>query len=238
MNKMYKELARWWPLLSDPADYKEEVDFFLPLLSEVVSNRAATLLELGSGGGNNASHMKSSFSSVTLVDLSSNMLEVSKELNPDCEHIQEDMRTVRLNRAFDVVFIHDAIDYMVTQDDLRQAIETAYIHCKSGGMALFIPDHVRETFEARTNHGGEDGDAWAVRYLEWTFDPDEDDTSYISDYVIVVREGNEVIKVEHDHHIIGLFVRNEWLSIITEVGFNAECVIDNFGRDIFVARKA
>lgn len=238
MNKMYQEFARWWHLLSDPADYKEEVDFFLPLLSDVISNPNVTLLELGSGGGNNALHMKSSFSSVTLVDLSYQMLNVSKKLNPDCEHLQGDMRTVRLNQTYDVVFIHDAIDYMVTKEDLKQAIETAYIHCKSGGMALFVPDYVRETFEAKTRHGGEDNDGWAVRYLEWTYDPDESDTNYISDYVIMVREGREIIKVEHDRHVIGLFARQEWLETLREVGFQASSVTDNFGRDVFIGRKS
>jgi hypothetical protein len=40
------------------------------------------------------------------------MLEISKSLNPDCEHIVSDMRALRLNRQFDVVFVHDAVEYM------------------------------------------------------------------------------------------------------------------------------
>lgn len=237
MHKMYKELAQWWPLLSDPADYKEEVDFFLPLFSEILSNPDASLLELGSGGGNNASHMKDSFSSVTLVDLSPDMLVVSKKLNPECEHIRGDMRTVRLNRTFDAVFIHDAIGYMLSLEDLKKAIETAFIHCKSGGMALFMPDYLRETFKESNGHGGEDGNGYSLRYLEWTFDPDPNDTTYISDYVIVLREGSQITKIEQDRHILGLFARDEWLNILQELGFQAKTVIDNFEREIFIARK-
>ena len=86
---------------------------------------------------------------MTLVDLSPEMLKVSKELNPQCEHIQGDMRSVRLDQEFEAVFIHDAIDYMRTAADLFQAIETAYVHCKAGGVALFAPDHTRETFKAQ-----------------------------------------------------------------------------------------
>ncbi len=36
------------------------------------------------------------------------------------------MRRLRLGRAFDAVFDHDAVDYTTTADDLRQAIETAH----------------------------------------------------------------------------------------------------------------
>jgi hypothetical protein len=90
---------------------------------------------------------------MTLSDLSPNMLTVSRSLNPDCEHIPGDMRTLRLGREFDAVFVHDAIDYMTVVADLRAAVDTAYIHCRPGGVALFVPDEVKERFRPRTEHG-------------------------------------------------------------------------------------
>lgn len=86
------------------------------------------------------------------------MLAVSAALNPDCEHRQGDMRTVRIGRTFDAVFVHDAVMYMTTERDLRAAIETAFVHCRPGGAALFAPDCVCETFVSETEHGGHDGD--------------------------------------------------------------------------------
>jgi trans-aconitate methyltransferase len=237
MLKLYDELAEWWPLVSNPADYAEEVEFFLPLLSNIISRQPATLLELGSGGGNNASHMKAKFASVTLVDLSPQMLEVSRQLNPDCEHLEGDMRTVRLGRTFDMIFIHDAIEYMTTLDDLKQALETAFVHCKPGGMALFVPDEVRETFEPSTKHGGEDGAGRALRYLEWSYDPNETDTTYITHYVLIFREDNQPVQVVHDQHLFGLYSRDDWLRLLWEVGFRAHFVIDPFERHVFVGYK-
>ena len=106
------------------------------------------MLELGSGGGNNAFHLKKEFE-LTLVDLSADMLAVSKALNPECEHVQGDMRSVRLGRTFDAVFVHDAIEYMTTEDDLRQAVQTVYAHCRPGGVAVLVPDDIAENFEPR-----------------------------------------------------------------------------------------
>jgi len=239
MQKMYTELAVWWPLISPPVEYQEEVAFFLPLLSDVIDRPPVTLLELGSGGGSNALYMKTAFSEVTLVDLSPYMLEASKQMNPDCEHLEGDMRTVRLDRTFDAVFVHDAIDYMTSLDDLKRALQTAFIHCKSGGMALFVPDAVRETFEPSTEHGGEDGEeGQGVRYLEWTYDPDENDSTHITDYVIIYREAGLPVTVEHDQHILGLFSDDDWLRLLSEVGFNeARFVVDPFERHVFVAHK-
>lgn len=235
--KLYGELAKWWPLVSAPEDYAPEVDFFLPLLDEVTSAGNATLLELGSGGGNNASYMKRDFSTVTLVDLSPQMLEVSARLNPDCAHVQGDMRSVRLGRSFDVVFVHDAIDYMTTLAALREVLETAWLHCREGGMALFVPDHVRETFAPSTDHGGADGDSCSVRYLEWSRDPNPNDTTFVTDYVIIVREEGKPVSVVHDEHVHGIFALEDWLRLLHDVGFAAAFVIDDYERHVFVARK-
>ena len=97
--RLYGELAAWWPLLSAPADYAEEAAGYQRILLEGCEQPTPTLLELGSGGGNNASHLKARFSMV-LVDRSPGMMQVSRALNPECEHIEGDMRTVRLGRQF------------------------------------------------------------------------------------------------------------------------------------------
>ncbi|HET9906381.1 MAG TPA: class I SAM-dependent methyltransferase [Anaerolineales bacterium] len=237
MNKLYNELASWWPLLSPVADYAEEAAFFMQVLRKAGFRPNSSLLELGCGGGNNAFHLKPHFSQLTLTDLSPQMLQLSQMLNPESEHHQGDMRTIRLHRTFDVVFVHDAIDYMLTLDDLRQALETASVHCKPEGMALFVPDHVRETFEPSTDHGGTDGEERGLRYLEWTYDPDEQDSTYTTEYVYLLREGDQPAQVEHDRHTCGVFPRADWLRLLNEVGFQAEVIPDPFERELFVARK-
>jgi len=238
MHALYDQLASWWPLFSAPDDYVEEAADALARIASIMGETGSlTFLELGSGGGNNTSHMKQAFAAVTLVDLSPGMLEVSGNLNPDCAHVQGDMRSVRLGRTFDIVFVHDAIDYMTTEDDLRRAIETAAIHCRPGGMALLLPDYVKETFTPSTEHGGEDGDGRSVRYLEWTRDPDPDDTQYSTDYVIVTRNGNQPVTITHDVHIGGLFPRSLWLRLLDEAGFDVEWGTDLYGRCVFSARK-
>src|SRR5437016_6221523 len=110
MTRFYTDLAEWWPLISPPSEYADEAPFAVELLRSA-SRPVREVLELGSGGGNMASHLKADFT-MTLVDLSEDMLAVSRRLNPDCEHIAGDMRTVRLGRTFDAVLVHDAICYM------------------------------------------------------------------------------------------------------------------------------
>jgi SAM-dependent methyltransferase len=240
--KLYGQLSSWWPLLSPPADYVEEAEFYTSQLMTAGTQPAGTLLELGSGGGNNASHMKKTFR-MTLVDPSPGMLEISRRLNPECDHVQGDMRTMRLGRQFDRVFIHDAIAYMATVSDLQKAIETAFLHCRTGGAALFAPDHLRETFRSGTDCGGHDGEDRALRYLEWTWDPNPDDTTYTVDYAYLLREKNGEVRVEHDRHIEGLFGRDQWLGLLAEAGFQAKSVpfdhseLEPGSYEVFVAVK-
>jgi SAM-dependent methyltransferase len=234
MPKLYEELSGWWPLLSSPVDYAEEATFFRQTLWEAVDLPPRTLLELGSGGGNNASHLKLHFG-MTLVDLSPGMLAISRALNPECEHIEGDMRTVRLGRVFDAVFVHDAVMYMATEEDLRRAIETAWLHCRPGGVALFVPDCVRESFQPGTRHGGHDGEQRSLRYLEWTWDPDPDDTSYVVEFAYLLREADGSVRGEHDRHVFGLFGREAWLRLLREVGFRPRIVKDPYERELFIA---
>jgi SAM-dependent methyltransferase len=234
LPKLYNEFASWFHLLSSPPDYAEEAEFARSLMGEV-----ETVLELGSGGGNNASHLKAHFK-LTLVDLSNGMLELSQKLNPECEHIQSDMKTLRLDRTFDAVFIHDAIMYMTTEDDLRMALETARVHCKPGGVLLVMPDVIQETFVSLTTHGGHDstsGDGRAIRYIEWTFDPDPSDFTYTVDFAYLLRERNHPVRVVHDTHVFGIFPRETWLSQLRSAGFEPRAVADPWGREVFISRK-
>jgi hypothetical protein len=221
--RLYSDLASWFHLLTPPADYTAEAAFYRRALESACTYPPRTLLELGSGGGNNASHLKANFQ-LTLVDLSHAMLELSMAINPECEHLPGDMRSIRLGRLFDAVFIHDAISYMTTEADLRAAIQTAFVHCRPGGAALVAPDHVRETFRPSTDHGGQDSGGRGMRYLEWTWDPDPADSSYLVDFAYLLRDEAGMVRVEYDRHQLGLFSREEWLRFIAEAGFEARMV--------------
>jgi trans-aconitate methyltransferase len=237
--RLYGELAPWFHLLTAPEDYADEAELYRALILEAAPE-AQTVLELGSGGGNNASHLKSHFK-LTLVDRSACMLELSAGLNPECEHVLGDMRSVRLEREFDAIFVHDAIAYVTTEADLRAVTETAFVHCRPGGVALFVPDYVSERFRPMTSHGGHDGPERGLRYVEWVSDPDPGDSTYIVDFAYLLRDAAGEVRVEHDRHLCGLFDRKTWLELLQDVGFRPELRPardnDHAGGELFVARK-
>jgi trans-aconitate methyltransferase len=216
--KIYNELADWFHLLSPPKDYADEAADYVRLIDSACPS-ARTLLELGSGGGNNASYLKHRFD-CTLTDLSPRMLELSRSINPECEHIVGDMRTLRLGRQFDAVFVHDAVEYMTTPDDFAQVASVAFAHTRPGGVALFVPDGTAETFVARVDDGGEDAaDGRAMRWLVWTFDPDPSDGVYEVHFACLVRDKGGHVRVVHDRHVHGMFTRQLWVDVLEGAGF-------------------
>ncbi len=239
--RLYGDLAEWWPLISPPDAYVEEAADAATALA-AASIPVRDVLELGSGGGHNAVHLKGRFA-MTLVDLSADMLAVSRRLNPECEHRQGDMRTMRLDRTFDAVFVHDAVDYMVTETDLRQAIETAFVHCRPGGNAVFVPDHTTQTFQSATGHGGsDDATGRGARFLSWAWDPDPADTWTQTEYAFLLREADGSVHVVHETHRTGLFGRDRWLRLLRDAGFVPHTVTerDTEGwtpRELFIGRR-
>lgn len=229
-HRLYHELAEWFPLVTPPEHYEEEAAFAARLL-HTASLPVHDVLELGSGGGHNASHLKAHLT-LTLVDRSPEMLRQSQRLNPECEHVEGDMLTVRLGRQFDAVFVHDAVSYLTTDADLRQLLATAFVHCRPGGLVLIEPDDTRETFVPATDHGGTDApDGRGVRYLEWSWDPDPDDTWILTAYALLLRDADGTVRMEHEIHRHGLFGTGEWLQLLADAGFDARAVPEETSED-------
>jgi SAM-dependent methyltransferase len=229
--RLYLDLAEWWPLLSPPSEYEDEAADLLPRLG---GSRRGTLLELGAGGGSLAFHLKSRFR-LTLTDRSPEMLAVSRAVNPECEHLVGDMRSLRLERRFDVVLVHDAIMYATDPRAVQATLRTAADHCLPGGTVVILPDYVRETFTPTTDHGGHDAaDGRGLCYLEWSWDPDPSDDTYTVDYALMLRNVEGTVSFEHEQHVEGLFARAQWLQWLGETGLSARSEPDPWRRDVFI----
>jgi SAM-dependent methyltransferase len=236
---IYGELASWYRLLDPPDDHVEDAARYERAIDRAAVPRAETLLELGAGAGHNALHLKRRFR-CTLTDLAEPMQALSRELNPECEHVAGDMRTLRLDRAFDAVLVHDAVMHMTTKEDLAAVARTAFAHTRRGGVAVFAPDCVRETFREQTMlHTKEEG-ARSFRCLEWAWDPDPWDDTYVTEFAFLLRAGADMRAV-HDRQVFGLFSRMTWLRVLGQAGYVVETPADHAGTradTFFLCRRA
>ena len=222
-DRLYGDLAWLWPVMSPPEEYAEEAVYWLRQLRSRLPAGKRRVLELGTGGGHFLHQLVPEYDAVA-VDLSEAMLAHSRRLNPGVAHHVGDMRTVRLGATFDAVLIHDAISYMLSEDDLRAAFATAHAHLEPGGLLIVAPDHYADTFTSpyvgdETKSDGET----TLTCVEYSVVLDPQDTTVETAYVYcIVRDGE--LRVEVDRHTTGLFTLATWERLLSEAGFDVERV--------------
>jgi len=246
--RLYDDLAWLWPLLSPPEDYEPEASALRELIAAHFGDRPEgkrlSLLELGAGGGHTLVHLVDEFDCVA-VDRSEPMLANCRRLAPGVETIVGDMRTLRLGRTFDIVLVHDAMDYMTTREDAQAACATIAAHLTPGGLALVAPTYTRETFtDGEVADDGTTTEAEKLTYFTYVHDPDPADDQFemILLYLIRARsrqgEARREVEVIEDRHTCGLFSKTDWLGFCRDAGLAARHEQEDGSWSLFVATFA
>jgi SAM-dependent methyltransferase len=238
LPRLYGDLAWLWPLLSPPEHYAEEAATLL----EVYQRRAPALasprrlLELGAGGGHMLLHLSSHFE-CTAADVSAAMLQNCAELVPEVRRVQADMRELRLGERFDVVLIHDAIDYMRNPADACAALATAAAHLAPGGVVFIAPTYTRDNF-VDGDVADDENEAAGLTYFSYVHDPDPAGTEYELILLYLIRDSaTRAVQVIEDRHRCGLFTQDAWLCWLEEAGFDADLVEDDKAWTLFSGTK-
>jgi trans-aconitate methyltransferase len=215
---LYGPVSWIWPIMSPPEDYIEEATHYLDYLRLFAKIPVHTLLDLGCGGGHNDWTLKKEVQ-VTGVDISKDMLTLAKKLNPECQYLDGDMRTVRLGELFDAVLLHDSVNYMLTSEDLKAAFRTCYEHLKPGGTMLTCIEQTPERFRQHSvSHKTRIKDDIELTYVEHYYDPDTSDTTYESTFIYLIRKAG-ALESYIDRHLCGMFPAESWVEWLKGAGF-------------------
>ena len=260
MNRMYDDFAHLWPLISHHSDYEVEARYWRNALSSELGQRRLRILELGVGGGNNLHHIlypqcdgRASADAAcngehmqldlpahdaVVVDPSEKMLLNCKLLNPTVERHIGNMLDVRLNKKFDAVLIHDAVCYLMSEDDITDTIATARAHLQGGGVLIMAPDSFTETYTGTQLNAGIRRDVTPeFASIEYDHDPDPDDNAVESVFIYIIKNSDGSVRVEEDRHITGIFSIRTWLRLMKQAGFRAKRLpypVHEDGRDAYL----
>ncbi len=220
-GRLYDDLAYLMPFISPHEEYEEEAMHWKRVLRDKLGEGKHSLLELGAGGGFNLFHLKNEFE-ITASDISQQMLDLCSKLNPEIVLYQGDMRTLRLQKKFKAVLIHDAISYMLTEDELLAAFKTAADHLEPEGVFITSPDNFIETIKfPKVDYSIHKFENIEVTYTEYTYDPDINDNSIETIMTYYIRDKNG-FSIEYDRHITGLFTETTWIRLMEKAGFIVE----------------
>jgi len=143
-NPVFGNYARYYNCLYKDKNYPGEARYIHELIQKHYPG-ARTVLNLGCGTGNHDFELAKYGYEITGVDMSEEMLSAAKTrlASSDCSipslcFQQGDIRTVRLEKSFDVVIsLFHVMSYQTTNDDLQAAIATAKEHLSLGGLFVF-----------------------------------------------------------------------------------------------------
>lgn len=143
-NQVFGNYASYYNLLYKDKDYAAEARYIHDLIQKYCLG-AKTVLNLGCGTGNHDFELVKFGYEITGVDMSEDMLSAAKVRLPSIASaiphpcFQEgDIRTIRLNKTYDVVIsLFHVMSYQSTNDDLQAAIATVKEHLVPGGFFVF-----------------------------------------------------------------------------------------------------
>ncbi|MGB5895305.1 MAG: class I SAM-dependent methyltransferase [Ignavibacteriaceae bacterium] len=215
----YNDLAWTEDWLANPEEYKDEVMVYIDLIKSNSSSSPITLLHLGCGAGGHDTFFKQHFT-VTGVDLSKGMLKKACIRHPEIEYIEGDMKTLQLNRQFDVVSIPDSIDYMVSEDDLFQAITNAVFHLKIGGVLLVVAK-TKETFQNNNFAYTGEKEGVNVTLLENNYINIFKPNTYEATFMYLIRKQGE-LSIHTENQVLGLFSQATWENMFNNAGLTMQ----------------
>ena len=222
--KLYSTLAPYYSILNPVGVYDAEVWHYLQVFQETIGS-IETFLEFGSGVGAFAESLPQNLQ-VTLVDQSQDMLIESQKRNPNKHHICSDIRKFnaqKLPTLVDVVFLHDAVMYLTTEEDLYKTFLSAKECLREGGIFLVVPDIFLEDFEEHFLAGGEDGflenQSVSVRLSEWHWSNVETPNRVNVEFSLLIRHDNQPVQHIHETHIMGIFSPEQYIHNLQKAGF-------------------
>lgn len=134
---VFGNYSRYYDLLYRDKDYAAEARYVDGLIRRRAPD-ASSMLEFGCGTGRYTREFAKLGYEVQGVDLSAEMLDEARRVS--CEGVtfsQGDMRSMRLNRKFDVVAaLFHVLSYQTADEDVLNALTTVREHLAQGGVAV------------------------------------------------------------------------------------------------------
>jgi SAM-dependent methyltransferase len=219
---VFKEYSHYYNLLYKDKNYVGEADYIDSLIQKHSLTHSHTVLNLGCGTGKHDNLLAEKGYEMTGVDFSTDMLDIARDNYPNIDFHEGDIRTLKLNKTFDVVLsLFHVISYQTLNKDIYDAFLTAKQHLKVGGIFIFDfwygPSVIAEMPSKRTKEV-EDEKLKIVRYTTPEIFPNENRVDVHFDVEITNKQTEEVTKLKELHQMRYLFLP-ELRQLLNTTGF-------------------
>lgn len=199
----YGAFAGIYDLLMDDFDYPRWAEYYVRLL-ERAGVRPKTLADVACGTGSLTIPFAKRGFRVTGVDLSGEMLEVAankaRKSGVQAMFVRQDMAQLRLPRPVDALVCGcDGVNYLLTDDRVKQFFESAHAAIRPGGVLAFDVSSAYKIEHVLGNgFFGEERDE--VAYL-WSNRFDESARTVQMDLTFFCREPSGLYRRFEERHV-------------------------------------
>jgi ubiquinone/menaquinone biosynthesis C-methylase UbiE len=217
---LYRQLAKYYDLIYSFKDYKKEVVRIKTLISKYKKSEGKELLDVACGTGHHLECLRDEFSCMG-VDVSDEILEVTRKNVAGVVFKQADMTAFSLGKEFDVITcLFSSIGYVKTCANLRKTMRNFSRHLKRGGVVLIEPWLTKSTYTPGLPHmtvyDGKDIKIARLNVSELRGNLSVMDMHYL------VAERDKGVKHFVDRHELALFEVDETLKIMKNTGLKSK----------------
>jgi len=142
MASIYAKYGEYYDLIYSDKNYEIECSNIEDYFNKYCKIKPKSILDVACGTGSHALIFAKKGYKVTGIDISEVMIEQAKK-KAEKMHLQvvfqvQDMRKIKLNRKFDAALcLFGSIGYMITDEDLLQALKNIRGHLVDDGIFVF-----------------------------------------------------------------------------------------------------
>ena len=225
-------------------NYKDEFTYYNSILNK---KKCKTILEIGCGTGNLASYFINSDKDYIGLDLSEEMIDLSKQKNPSGCFIQADIKGFSLNILVDAIVIPGRTSsYLLNNEDISEALHSIHKCLNPNGILIFDFIDANRFFKQIEKQNSVTHKAL---YQDITYSRDSifkiDKTmnnfmfNWKSSYYKHLKD--EKLNIAEDDSTVRAFVKEEWSLLLELNGFEVEQCLDRksyaFDTYVIIARK-
>jgi SAM-dependent methyltransferase len=225
-------------------NYNEEFSFY----SEIIKNyNKNNLLEIGCGSGNLAKLFIESSINYIGLDLSNDMIKLSKSKNPTGNFVQGNITGFNLERKVDSAIITGRTSsYLLSNKDVYSALNSIHTNLEDDGILSFDFIDASRFFKEIKNSKKYHHQAiinTETYYRDSCMKPNKnlDNFMFNWDAAYYKKENAQNINIIEDSSIVRAFTKNEWELFLELSGFKLLEFIDRksyaFDTYVIIAQK-
>jgi len=220
MKKEYKSLSKYYDLIHNEKNYKEEVNDFIKIIEKYKKSKGRNLLDMCCGTGSHIFYLKEKFN-VEGIDISKELIKIAKEKNPKTKFILEDISEFKTKKKFDIITIlFSSIAYLRNKKEIIKIMANSYKRLKFGGVLFIETIFLKDSLKEIKNHLRKysDKNINLKRFINLNIKKDfaELNAKY------EIKEKNSIQKIIYDTQKIKLFSKLEMKKILEDVGFEVK----------------